>query len=245
MIKTTAKLIKKIKLTKNVFSFNLECLEIANSSKAGQFINILVEGFMLRRPISICEITKNGIRIVFSIRGKGTKKMSTWQEGKEIDIIAPLGNGFSTSTEKDSILVVGGGLGVAPLLEVFKNNSKKIALLGFNNDEDVILKEDFEKYGKTIIYTKEGGEFEKGLVTKDIEKIIKQEKINKIKACGPERMLDAIKDIAKEKKIHCEISLEERMGCGFGACLCCQKTIEKNGEKMSFHVCKDGPVFVV
>ena len=128
MIKTIAKLIKKKELTKNVFSFNLECLEIKNSCRAGQFINFLVEGFTLRRPISICEITKNGLRIVFSVRGKGTKKMATWQEGKEIDILAPLGNGFSNSEKKDSILVVGGGLGVAPLLEVFKSNSKKIAL---------------------------------------------------------------------------------------------------------------------
>lgn len=245
MIKTIAKLIKKKELTKNVFSFNLECLEIKNFCRAGQFINILVEGFTLRRPISICEITKNGLRIVFSVRGKGTKKMATWQEGKEIDILAPLGNGFSNSEEKDSILVVGGGLGVAPLLEVFKTNSKKIALLGFNNDEDVILKEDFEKYGKTIIYTQQGIKFEKGLVTKDIEKIIEKENINKIKACGPEKMLDAIIDIAKERKIDCEISLEERMGCGFGGCLCCQKILEKDGKKISFHVCKDGPIFVV
>ncbi len=245
MIKTTAKLIKKKELTKNVFSFHLECFEIANLAKAGQFINILVEGFTLRRPISICEITKNGLRIVFSVRGKGTKKMATWQEGKEIDILAPLGNGFSDSTEKDSILVVGGGLGVAPLLEVFKSNSKKIALLGFNKDEDVILKEDFKKYGKTIIYTQDGKNFEKGLVTKDLEKILEKENINKIKACGPEKMLDAIKSIANKRKIDCEISLEERMGCGFGACLCCQKILEKDNEKISFHVCKDGPVFVV
>ncbi len=245
MIKTTAKLIKKKELAKNVFSFHLECLEIANLAKAGQFINILVEGFTLRRPISICEITKDGVRIVFSVRGKGTKKMASWQEEKEIDILAPLGNGFSNSTKKDSILVIGGGLGVAPLLEVFKNNSKKIALLGFNNDEDVILEEDFKKYGKTILYTKEGKNFEKGLVTKDLETIIKKENVNKIKACGPEKMLDAIKLVAKENKIHCEISLEERMGCGFGACLCCQKLMEKNDEIISFHVCKDGPVFVV
>ena len=245
MIKTTAKLIEKKELTRNVFSFNLECLEIVASCKAGQFINILVEGFTLRRPISICEITKNGIRIVFSVKGKGTKKMATWQEKKEIDIIAPLGNGFSNSKETDSILVIGGGLGVAPLLEVFKSKTKKIALLGFNRNEDVILKEDFEKYGKTIIYTNDGNQYEKGLVTKDLKKIIEKEKINKIKACGPEKMLDIIKSMAKEKKIECEISLEERMGCGFGACLCCQKILEKNNEKISFHVCKDGPIFVV
>ena len=243
MFQTDAKLIKKEKLKSNVFSFWLECKKISEYSKPGQFVNVLVEDCTLRRPISICEIEKNLIRIVFVVRGKGTKKISTFQTDKYVNLIGPLGKWFSLHEKtKENALLIGGGIGCAPLLELQKKLNKSISLLGFNKKEDIILAKDFEKYGELLIYTVDGSYGEKGFVTKNLEKIIRERNIKIIAACGPEKMLEAIILIAKKMKICCEISFEERMACGIGACLCCQKILNITGEKKIFHVCSDGPV---
>ncbi len=241
MVVKISKLIKKQSLTKNIFSFLLECEEISKLANPGQFINILVGNLPLRRPISVCEIDKNLIRIVFKVRGKGTAIMSKWQEGENINIMGPLGHGFSKTSSQDRLLLIGGGVGLAPLLQLAKTAEYVHTLAGFNTKEEIILKDDFEKYGEMTVATNDGSFSKKGIVTEFISPIIENDAITRIAACGPEQMLDAVATIAKKNKVFCEISVEERMGCGIGACLCCHKIINKK----AVHVCKDGPVFIV
>ena len=245
MFLTDAELIKNQQIAKNTFCFSLKNEKIAKKIKPGQFVNILVEGFSLRRPFSVCE-TKNDIfKIVFKVKGAGTKKMSSQKPGEILNILAPLGNGFKPIEKKDCFLLIGGGVGSAPLLELCKKINKKSTkvLLGFNKEEEIILKNQFEKYSTLTICTKEKSHFKTGFVTDFVLDYVKNFKINRIAACGPNIMLEKIISIAQKNNIFCEASFEERMACGIGACLACQKIIEKNGEKFVFHVCKDGPVF--
>ena len=243
MIYEKAELIKKTKLKENVFSIILNCKEIEKKATPGQFANILIEGFTLRRPFSICEIEKDQINIVFNVKGKGTKKMASWQEGKSVNIIAPLGKGFAPLKKEEKILLVGGGIGLAPLLCLCKKEHNITTLAGFNSREDIILKEEFKKFGDFLICTKDGSLGEKGFVTDYVKKYVKKYGITRIASCGPNQMLEKVLKIAKEGKIFCEISLEERMACGIGACLCCQHILNENSNKKIVHVCKDGPVF--
>ena len=238
-------LIKKQSLSENIFSFTMDCEEIARTISPGQFINVLVEDLPLRRPFFLFLVEKNSIRIIFKVKGKGTTEMSKWQEGKKINIIGPLGHGFSAVSPQDRILLIGGGVGLAPLLELAKTAKYVHTLAGFTTKKEIILKNEFQRCGNLTICTNDGSFEKKGFVTDFILPIILNNKINKIAACGPEKMLDAIAKIAKEEKIFCEISIEERMGCGIGACLCCHKIIEQDEIKKSVHVCKDGPVFVI
>lgn len=240
MFQTKAKLIEKKELKKDVFSFWLYSEKIAKSAKPGQFVNVLVEGFSLRRPISICELEGNLLRIVFVVKGYGTRKMARFKIGDFVDLVGPLGNGFSSTKEK--VLIIGGGIGVAPLLELQKKLENSFSILGFNNRSDVILEEEFSRYGEFLIYTVDGSYGELGFVTKNIDLIIKEKGIKKIAACGPHKMLESIMLFCKKNQINCEISFEERMGCGIGACLCCQKTLDIDGIEKTFHVCSDGPV---
>ena len=238
-----AKLVKKEALKKGTFSFLLDAGDLYKSIKPGQFINILVEGFTLRRPISICEIKNKMLRIVFNVKGKGTKEMSNWQKGRYIDIVAPLGNGFSNINKNEKILLVGGGIGLAPLLELSKNYEFVKILAGFKSKEDIILKYDFEKYGEFIVCTQNGSFGKEGLVTDHVLKTIKNYGIEKIAACGPMPMLKKIAHISKINNIACYVSLEQRMACGIGACLGCAISTTKNNTKTNLYICKDGPIF--
>lgn len=243
MVKAIAEIIKKDCLQSGTYSFVLRNKQVAQEAKPGQFINILVDGFTLRRPISICEIFEDSIRVVFAIRGKGTAKMAEWNVGTKVDIIAPLGHGFKDVVLGEKLLIVGGGIGTPPLLELAKRSDYVKSILGFRNKDMVILEEDYIKQGTTIVCTDDGSYGENGLVTQFLLQSLKEEKFDRIAACGPKPMLKAIAEIANQYNVFCEISLEERMACGVGACLGCQCIIEKNGEKQTAHVCKDGPVF--
>ncbi len=243
MFKTTARIIKKDLLQRGIYSFVLECDLIAKAAKPGQFVNIFIEGFTLRRPISICEIFENSFRIVFSVVGKGTSKMAKWDVGKNVDVVGPLGNGFKKIDSNEKLLIVGGGIGTPPLLELAKRARSARVIIGFKTKDLVILEQDFLKHGETIVCTDDGTYSQKGLVTKFLLESIKSDDFTRIAACGPKPMLKEISKIAKNFKIFCEISMEERMACGVGACLGCQCIIYKEGKKQSAHVCKDGPVF--
>lgn len=243
MVKAIAEIIKKDCLQSDTYSFVLKNKQVAQEAKPGQFINILVDGFTLRRPISICEIFEDSIRVVFAVRGKGTAKMAEWNVGTKVDIVAPLGHGFKDIVSGEKLLVVGGGIGTPPLLELAKRSDHVKAILGFRNKDMVILEEDYKKQGTTIVCTDDGSYGENGFVTKFLIQLLETEKFDRIAACGPKPMLKAIAEIANQYNVFCEISLEERMACGVGACLGCQCIIEKDGKKQTAHVCKDGPVF--
>ncbi len=244
------RIVRKCNIAKNCYDLEIHCPEVADIAVAGQFAHVKVKGFYLRRPISICEVDRsNGcIRLVFEVRGQGTSELSKLNEDELIDIIAPLGKGFTLLDGRERAVVVGGGIGVPPLLEVAKHyNENCTAIIGFRSAEAVILGEDFKGYNSnTIICTDDGTMGEKGYTTTALESYLEacgDSKPDIIYACGPHVMIKGVVSLANRYGIRCEVSLEERMGCGVGACLVCACKAVKDGEEYLAHVCKDGPVF--
>ncbi len=239
--------ISKTALAKEIYDMTILCPDVAAVAQAGQFINIKAEGFMLRRPISIAGIDKNKgtLRIIFEVRGKGTKELSQIPEGSMIDIVAPLGGrGFDLELGKKAV-IIGGGIGNPPMLPIAEHYGKNaVVISGFRNASAVILQKDFADTGaETILCTDDGSAGRKGFVTDALKEAVAKEKPDVIYACGPSVMLKKIVEIAKENGIKCQVSLEERMGCGIGACLVCACRTIRDGEEFYSHVCKDGPVF--
>ncbi len=231
-------------IAKDTFDFVLHCPNIADRVKVGQFAHIYLKNRVLRRPISICDIDleNKNIRIIFQIRGDGTQELSEYKKGDVLNILAPLGIGFTLKDKNLKALFVGGGIGVPPLFATAKHyGANAVVALGFRDKDSVILNEEFTNLGCDVRVATDDGSFgHHGLVTD----LIKSENPDIIYACGPTPMLKAVSLFAKEKNIECEISLEERMACGVGACLgCACKLLGENGEEYYGHVCKDGPVF--
>ena len=212
----------------------------------GQFVQIAVDGSkttFLRRPISINNVDKDNNQLWLLIRnaGEGTRALMQLQPGENVNIMLPLGNGFSLPEGAASrLLLVGGGVGVAPML--YWGTQLKAAgylpefLIGARSAKDVLQYDDFAKIGTVHVSTEEGSMGEPGLVTKHSAL---NQAIDKIYCCGPAPMMKAIAAIAKEREIDCEVSLENMMACGLGACLCCVE----NTVKGNVCVCTEGPVF--
>ena len=239
--------IAKTAIAKEIYDMTILCPDVAAIAQAGQFVNIKAEGFMLRRPISIAGIDKEKgtLRIIFEVRGNGTKELSQIPEGGMIDIIAPLGgNGFDLDMGKKAI-IVGGGIGNPPMLPIAKHFGENARVIsGFRNASAVILQQDFASTGaETILCTDDGSAGRKGFVTEALKEAVAKEKPDVIYACGPNVMLRRIVEIAKENGIKCQVSLEERMVFGIGACIVCACRTIRDGEEYYSHVCKDGPVF--
>ncbi len=214
--------------------------------KPGQFVEVKVEGSastFLRRPISINYVDRNNneIWLLVQLVGEGTKAMARLNEGDFLNVLFPLGNGFSVPKKGEKVLLVGGGVGVAPLLEYGKAlkeaGAKPVFLLGARTKADLVQLDLFGKYGDVYITTEDGTEGEKGFVTQ--HSVLTKESFDRISTCGPKPMMVAIAKFAKVNSISCEVSLENMMACGLGACLCCvEKTVKGN-----VCVCKEGPVF--
>lgn len=223
-------------IAKDVFKMEMRSGDPLGIERAGQFVNIKLEGFYLRRPISICDWGEKTLTIIYKTVGKGTKFMSELGAGSRLSVLLPLGNGFNLSKSGDIPLLIGGGVGTPPMYAAAKRlvemGKKPTAILGFGSKCDVLYKDEFEKLGvKTIITTADGSEGIKGFVTDAIKDI----ECSYYYACGPEPMLKAVYESVQANG---ELSFEERMGCGFGACMGCScKT--KYGAK---RICKDGPV---
>ncbi len=229
------KILKNEQLTSTVYRMVLEG-DTSAITAPGQFINITVEGCYLRRPISIFDWDDSTITIIYKVVGGGTEKMSKWSEGDSCDCLVGLGNGFDVSCSGDKPLLIGGGVGVPPLYGLAKRLIAKgvtpSVVLGFNTSDEIFCKADFEAIGaKVYITTVDGSVGTKGFGTdamKDID-------YTYFYTCGPMPMFKAIERTAVDSG---EYSFEERMGCGFGACMGCScKT--KYGNK---RICKDGPV---
>lgn len=248
-------LIKKEQLKEDIFKFSVKAPNIVKNAKPGNFIEIRVsdqtEPF-LRRPISIYNLDKeNGIlEFIFQVKGKGTEILAQKEVGSQIDIIGPLGYGTFKYENYENIAIIGGGIGVFPLYELAKCakecNKNVNTYLGFRSKDFVVLEKEFNNVSnKTVITTDDGSYSEKGFAINYLEKDIDDEKIDSIYACGPLPMLKAVQKLAIEKNIPCQISLEERMGCGLGVCLgCAVKTSKSSKENPEYwHVCKAGPVF--
>ena len=228
-------ILENVKLTDTVMRMSLKG-DTSAITASGQFINIKLEGKYLRRPISICDYDDEKIVIVYKIVGVGTEQMAELSVGDKLDVLVGLGNGYNTDKSGKKPLLIGGGVGIPPLYNLCKkliaNGVTPTVILGFNTANEIFLKEDFEKLGvRTVITTVDGSFGVKGFVTdamKDID-------YTYFYTCGPMPMFKAIEATATTSG---QYSFEERMGCGFGACMGCScKT--KYGNK---RICKDGPV---
>ena len=250
-----AKLVNIEKLKEDIFKFSVEAKEIVEISKPGQFLEIRVtdqvEPF-LRRPISIYNLDReNGIlEFIFQVKGRGTKILSQKRIGDFIDIIGPLGNGVFEYSKYQNLAIIGGGLGIFPLYELAKEAKKDgknvNTYLGFRNKDFVTLEDEFKNVSTSLCLATDDGSYGKnGFAINFLKEDIENGKIDSIYACGPMPMLRAVKALAIEKNIPCQVSLEEKMGCGIGVCLgCAVKTAESSSEAPEYvHVCKMGPVF--
>lgn len=235
-------------IARDIYSYVISCPEAAKAAKAGQFVHIRAEGYTLRRPISICEIDKEKgtVRIVFEVRGGGTDRLSQLQVGDKMDIILPLGNGFTVKDIPDdkNVVVVGGGIGVPPMCGIASCYKDVKAVIGFRSKDKVILEQDLKRIGADVtVCTDDGSYGEKGVVSVPLEKELEKGKTAMIYACGPAPMLKAVIAAAGKYNVPCEVSLEERMACGVGACVGCACRIRRDGKELVLRVCKDGPVF--
>ena len=223
------------KIAKNTYKIILS--GNTDGGRPGQFVNIKIDGFFLRRPISVCDIEENTLTLIYKTVGAGTDKLSKTEKGEKLDILAFLGNGYDLSKSGETPLLIGGGVGVPPLFllakKLVKEGKTPTAILGFNSADEIFLKDEFEAIGvKTFIATADGSVGTRGFVT-DVMK--NADIYTYFYTCGPEPMLRAVYN---ESKTDGEFSFEERMGCGFGACVGCTcKT--KYGNK---RICRDGPV---
>lgn len=244
--KEQAVIIRQEEISYGIYSMWLKTDKIAAYAKAGQFLSLYCHdgSRMLPRPISICEIdaADKALRIVYRVAGKGTEEFSRLGTGKEIEVVGPLGNGFPLKTKK--AFLIGGGIGIPPMLQLAKElNCEKQIVLGYR-DEDMFLKEDFKNLGEVYVATEDGSFGTEGNVLDAIRENGLTADI--IYACGPTPMLRAIKEYAAEKGMECWLSLEEKMACGIGACLACVCRSKEKDEHTNVHnkrICKEGPVF--
>lgn len=234
-------LISSQEIAKGIFDWKVRNPQLAKIAQAGQFAHILVPGKQLRRPISICDVQEDALRLVFEVKGEGTEIMAAMQTGTYVDILAPLGTGFQIDQNK-RYCFIGGGIGVPPMLYAAKQSKNPMVITGFRNKDLVILQEDFTSIGAELYLTTDDGSCSiHGFVTDVLKEKIHE--ADEVCACGPWPMLRAIADICRQENKPCQVSLEERMGCGVGACLVCACKVRRNGTEEYLHVCKDGPVF--
>ena len=226
------------KIAKDVFLMVLEG-DTQYITAPGQFINILVEGFYLRRPISICDWDDKTITIIYKVVGKGTEAMAEMLPGKKLDILTGLGNGFTAKEGSEKPLVIGGGVGAPPMYGVAKHliekGAKPTVILGFTSKDDVFYEEEFKALGCDVYVTTNDGSYgTKGFVTDVIKNL---EGYDYFYTCGPLPMLKAV---AMGTECSGQLSFEERMGCGFGGCMGCScKTLTGNKR-----ICTEGPVLL-
>ena len=229
------KIIDNAPLTQTVYKMKLQG-DVSDITSSGQFVNIKLDGLYLRRPISVCDCEDDMLTLIYKVVGKGTEQMAKMTAGEELNILTGLGNGYDISLSGDKPLLLGGGVGVPPLYmlakKLFAEGKKVSVVLGFNTKEEIFCEDDFKSLGADVFVTTVDSSYGiKGFVTdamKDID-------YSYFYTCGPEPMLKAI---FKASATSGQFSFEERMGCGFGACMGCScKTV--TGYK---RICKDGPV---
>ncbi len=221
-------------LTENVYKMTL-CGDCSDITSAGQFVNIRIDGLFLRRPISVCDRDGDTLTIIYKVVGKGTDAMSKMPNGTVLDVLTGLGNGYDLSKSGNAPLLIGGGVGVPPMYllakELVKQGKSVSVILGFNTKSEVFYEREFKALGCDVtVTTADGSCGVKGFVTNAMDR-----EYSYFYCCGPEPMLKAV---CKQTKTSGQFSFEERMGCGFGACMGCScKTV--TGYK---RICKDGPV---
>lgn len=227
------KIVENIPLTEDVMRMVLSG-DTSRITSPGQFVNIRLEGFFLRRPISVCDVEGDRLTIIYKIVGRGTKAMAE-MIGGELDLLTGLGNGYDTETSGDMPLLIGGGAGVPPMYllarRLMEQGKKPQVILGFNTAAEVFLEDEFRNLGADVTVTTADGSYGiRGFVTDAMNR-----EYSYFYACGPQPMLKAVSDASKTGG---QLSFEERMGCGFGACMGCSCETLYGSKR----ICKDGPV---
>ncbi|WP_346909377.1 dihydroorotate dehydrogenase electron transfer subunit [Faecalicatena orotica] len=249
--KESAMIVSQEYIGADIYSMWIQTEEIASLAVPGQFISMYTKdgSKLLPRPISLCEIDRDRklIRVVYRVTGEGTgtEQFSELIKGDWIDILGPLGNGFPLDkAEGKKAMLIGGGIGVPPMLELAKQlDTEKVLVMGYRDEQ--FLADEFSICGNFYVATEDGSAGTKGNVMDAI--VANDLSADIIYACGPAPMLRAIKQYAEEKNIVCYVSMEERMACGIGACLACvckSKEIDSHSHVHNKRVCKDGPVFL-
>ena len=240
MFERVCPIVTNRELADGMYAITVDAGIMAKAAKPGQFVHIKCGGdSFLRRPISVCDSQEGFLKMIFEVKGKGTAWLADQKSGT-LDILGPLGYGFDV--EGRNILLVGGGIGTPPLLYAAKKAyGMTTAILGFQSESRVILKEHFRQTVNKVIYTTDDGSFgEQGFVTAPLRRELEKGTYDAILACGPKPMLKAVAALAEEFGVACQVSLEERMACGVGACVVCVCAMQ-NGTML--RTCKDGPVF--
>lgn len=244
-VKETAIVLSQECLNGGVYSMWIKT-DIAKEAIPGQFISVYTKDAskLLPRPISICEIKEDRLRIVYRVAGDGTKEFSSYKEGEEITILGPLGNGF-TKTDYERALLIGGGIGIPPMLGLAQKLAGTVSIVaGYRNGKETFLADELKEVGTLYIATDDGSLGTDGTVIDAIHE--NQVEADVIYACGPKPMLKAVKEYAQMKGIKAYISMEERMACGVGACLGCvckSSQTDDHSKVRNKRICKDGPVF--
>ncbi|ASN05830.1 dihydroorotate dehydrogenase electron transfer subunit [Virgibacillus necropolis] len=243
MKKENLTVVKSTEIARETTEMVLQNTYISKTAQPGQFLHIGVEGHTLRRPISIANIDRvnETITVLFKQLGEGTKALSRYQEGMQISALGPGGNGFTVdNNENKTVLLVGGGIGIPPLYCLGKKLAEQgviiKSVLGYQTSDSIFYEEKFNKLGKTVITTNDGSYGHHGFVTDVLDGVGEYDCYY---TCGPLQMLQAVTDKLKGQKGY--ISLEERMGCGVGACFACVIPTDEHGGYKK--ICKDGPVF--
>lgn len=239
-----ATIVKNEKIADNIHAVTF-LLDEDVRVRCGQFGNISVGGaHLLRRPIAVCKVEGREVTFCYQIKGEGTQKLKTMGAGTRLNVLMPLGNGFFVEETEKKVALVGGGVGVFPLISVLREyqGKKEIsAYIGYRNKGAVCGVEEFEKANKFVAVTDDGSYGEKmNAVQAFAADLEKGNRPDVVLACGPTPMLRALKALVEKENLECYVSLEERMGCGIGACLVCVCDLT-NGKRA--RVCKDGPVF--
>lgn len=244
----TAVITEQKKIATDIYGMWLQTKEIARDAVPGQFLSVYSRDAsrMLPRPISICEIDKGQgrIRLVYRIAGRGTAEFAACRPGDTLEIVGPLGNGFPLDKGYEKVFLIGGGIGIPPMVELSRQlTGEKLIVAGYRNSE-LFLKEELEESGSMYIATEDGSAGTKGNVLNAIEE--NGLKADAVFACGPTPMLRALKAYAAKQRMDCYLSLEERMACGVGACLACvckSMDVDSHTHVKNKRICKDGPVF--
>ncbi len=235
--------IENVKVSDGVWHITVKAPKLAEAANPGQFVQVLVEGagLLLRRPLGIAgaDVEQGTVELFYRILGKGTKRLTEYRAGDSLSILGPLGHGFDTSAGR--VLIVGGGMGLAPVKFLAERLEKCEALLGGRNAAELFWTKYYEPAVDAMhITTDDGSLGTKGFTVAVLPELLATGKYDRVAVCGPEIMMKKTFEICREQGVPCEVSLEKRMACGLGACLSCNID-STDGRRL--HVCQDGPVF--
>ena len=234
-----AEIVSNVEVAEKIFKLTVDAAELAENSRAGQFVQVKIsDDFTLRRPLGIASTAGGRVKIFYRVVGRGTEFLSRRQVGDSLNILGALGNGYTPRDGK--VLLVGGGMGLAPLLCAAEQFASDVLMGGRTSDEVNFWQDEFRPHAEEIFLTTDDGSVGRyGFVTDALPEVLAAKNYSAILTCGPEIMMRGVARIAAAKNLPCEVSFEKRMACGLGACLSCSiDTV--NGRRK---VCKDGPIF--